>query len=175
MSVGSDEPVLRPATPADAAVLSQLNVAAWRWAYRDLVDVDYLASLDPVTRTPMWAERLASTLARTAVAERAGRIVGYVTYGPAQDADATPAVGHVFAIYVDEHAQGTGVGQVLMIHALHDLATDGRTEATLWVLETNTLARRFYERGGWRTDGTTQDEHLGGASLHEVRYRRRLP
>jgi len=171
----SDEPLLRPATPDDAGVLSRLNVAAWRWAYRDLVDADYLASLDPGTRTPMWSERLASTLARTVVAERDGRVLGYVTYGPAQDADATSAVGHVFAIYVAEHAQGTGVGKVLMVHALHELAADGRTEATLWVLDTNALARRFYERGGWRPDGTTQDEQLGGASLHEVRYRRPLP
>ena len=170
-----DEPVLRPATPGDAATLAQLHVAAWQWAYRGLVDADYLAFLDPVTRTPMWAERLTSTLARTVVAERAGRIVGYVTFGAARDADATPAVGHVFAIYVDETAQGTGVGRALMAHALEGLAADGRTQATLWVLETNTLARTFYERGGWRPDGATQDEHLGNAALHEVRYRRPLP
>ena len=170
-----DEPVLRPASPDDAGVLARLHVSAWQWAYRGLVDADYLASLDPVTRTPMWAERLASTLARTVVAEQGGRVVGYVTYGPAQDADATPAVGHVFAIYVEQHVQGTGVGRALMRHALEALAADGRTEATLWVLETNTLARSFYERGGWHADGTTQDEHLGSTTLHEVRYRRPLP
>jgi ribosomal protein S18 acetylase RimI-like enzyme len=170
-----DELVLRPATPDDAPVLSRLNVAAWRWAYRGLVDADYLATLDPVTRTPMWAERLASGLAPTVVALRAGRVVGYVTYGAAQDSDATPDVGHVFAVYVEENAQGTGVGRALMVHALEALAGEGRTQATLWVLETNTLARRFYERGGWHPDGTTQDEPLGGATLHEVRYRRPLP
>jgi ribosomal protein S18 acetylase RimI-like enzyme len=170
-----DEPVLRPATPDDAGMLAQLNVAAWQWAYQGLMDADYLASLDPVARTPMWAERLAAAPPRTVVAERAGRIVGYVTYGAAQDADATPAVGHVFAIYTDESAQGTGVGRALMVHALQTLAADGRTEATLWVLETNTLARTFYERGGWAPDGAAQDEHVGGTSLHEVRYRRPLP
>ena len=170
-----DELVLRPATPNDASVLAQLHVAAWQWAYRGLVDADHLASLDPVTRTPIWAERLSSALARTVAAERAGRIVGYVTFGAAQDTDATPAVGQVFAIYLDKSVQGTGVGRALMVHALQALAAEGRTEATLWVLETNTLARTFYERGGWRTDGATQEEHVGNTSLREVRYRRALP
>jgi ribosomal protein S18 acetylase RimI-like enzyme len=170
-----DEPVLRPATPDDAGALAQLHVDAWRWAYRGLVDADYLASLDPVARTPIWERRLTSALGRTVAAERAGRIVGYVTFGAAQDADATPAVGQIFAIYTHESAQGTGVGKALMAHALQTLAAEGRTEATLWVLETNALARTFYERGGWRPDGATQDEHAGGTSLHEVRYRRPLP
>ncbi len=170
-----DELVLRPATPDDAGVLAQLHVAAWQWAYRDLIDADHLASLDPVARTPMWAERLTSGLGRTVVAERAGRIVGFVTFGAAQDADATPAVGQIFAIYLDESSQGTGVGRALMVHALQTLAAEGRTQATLWVLETNTLARTFYERGGWRTDGATQDEHVGSTTLREVRYRRALP
>jgi ribosomal protein S18 acetylase RimI-like enzyme len=171
----NDEPVLRPATPDDAWAIAQLHVAAWRWAYRDLVDADFLASLDPDARTPIWAERLASAPARTVVAERAGRIVGFVTFGAAQDADATPTVGQVFAIYTDESCQGTGVGRALMVHALQALAAEGKSEATLWVLETNALARTFYERGGWRLDGATQDEHLGSTSLHEVRYRRPLP
>ena len=109
------------------------------------------------------------------MAERAGGIVGFVTFGAARDTDATPAVGQVFAIYLDEGVQGTGVGRALMVHALQALAAEGRTEATLWVLETNTLARTFYERGGWRSDGATQVEHVGSTSLREVRYRRTLP
>jgi GNAT superfamily N-acetyltransferase len=101
--------------------------------------------------------------------------VGFVTFGAARDADAAPAVGQIFAIYLDEDVQGTGVGNGLMVHALQTLAAEGRTRAILWVLETNTLARTFYERGGWRPDGATQDDHVGSISLHEVRYRRPLP
>ena len=167
--------VLRPATLDDAATLAHLHVASWQWAYRGLLDADHLASLDPVARTPVWAERLSSTKGRTVVADRAGRVVGFVTFGAAQDGDAAPAVGHVYAIYVDESVQGTGVGKALMVHALQALAADGPTEATLWVLESNTLARTFYERGGWRPDGATRDEQIGASSAHELRYRRSLP
>ena len=40
------ELVLRPATVGDAGLLAQLHVAAWQWAYRGLVNAEYLASLE---------------------------------------------------------------------------------------------------------------------------------
>jgi ribosomal protein S18 acetylase RimI-like enzyme len=170
-----DELVLRQATPDDAGALAELNVAAWRWAYRGLVDADYLASLDPGAGTSTWAGRLTSASARTVVAEQAGAVVGFVSFGAAEDADATPAVGHVFAIYISESVQGSGVGRALIVHALEALAAEGRAEATLWVLDTNTVARTFYEAGGWRTDGAIQEANLGTTSLRLVRYRHPLP
>jgi hypothetical protein len=41
----------------------------------------------------------------------------------------------------------------------------------LWVLETNTRARRFYESGGWRADGSSKTANSRGFPLVEVRYR----
>ncbi len=38
--------------------------------------------------------------------------------------------------------------------ALRTLAAGGSTSARLWVLEDNARARRFYERRGWRRDGS---------------------
>jgi RimJ/RimL family protein N-acetyltransferase len=48
------------------------------------------------------------------------------------------------------------------------------TTATLWVLEGNGRARRFYERAGWAPDGTHKDDVLAGTPIREVRYRRSL-
>lgn len=50
----------------------------------------------------------------------------------------------------------------------------GFEEATLWVLDTNDPARRFYEATGWLADGTTRRVELGGLPLDEVRYRRQV-
>lgn len=54
-----------------------------------------------------------------------------------------------------------------------DLARrSGRATLSLWVVASNTPARRFYERYGMRPDGATQVHVLGpGAELHEDRYR----
>jgi hypothetical protein len=45
----------------------------------------------------------------------------------------------------------------------------------LWVLADNIHARHFYERGGWRTDGTERDGMIGPAVTHQLRYFRELP
>ena len=47
----------------------------------------------------------------------------------------------------------------------------GYTDATLWVLDTNRRARRFYQQGGWCWDGTTKSDVIGGQAVTELRYR----
>ena len=58
-----------------------------------------------------------------------------------------------------------------MAAALEKLRTSGFDTATLWVLEDNPRARRFYEREGWNTDGRRRDEEMLGVTVTEVRYR----
>lgn len=51
----------------------------------------------------------------------------------------------------------------------------GAAELTLWVVEANANARRFYEGQGMQPDGARQEHSIGpGAELQEVRYRTRL-
>ncbi len=42
---------------------------------------------------------------------------------------------------------------------------------TLWVLETNERARRFYEVAGWKHDGTVTSERVDCEMRPTVRYR----
>ncbi|MGZ4388822.1 MAG: N-acetyltransferase family protein [Gaiellaceae bacterium] len=62
--------------------------------------------------------------------------------------------GWLNGLYVRPEAWGTGVAALLHDRALAAL---GSGTARLWVLEENHRARRFYERRGWRPDGTTRD------------------
>jgi ribosomal protein S18 acetylase RimI-like enzyme len=136
------------------------------------MDEGFLARLDPAGRAEAWRERLLAGTATAAVAERGGTVIGFVSYGPSLDAAAAPSTGQIYAIYVDPAVQGTGAGAALMNHAVAALSAQGFTQAVLWVLQDNPVARAFYERGGWRPDGASQVETLGGAALREVRYRR---
>ncbi len=45
-------------------------------------------------------------------------------------------------------------------------------EVTLWVLDSNVRARRFYEAGGWSTDGGQKLDESRGFPITQVRYRR---
>ena len=54
---------------------------------------------------------------------------------------------------------------------LDDLRERRFTVATLWVLETNDRARRFYDAAGWTTDGATTSERVDCEMRPTVRYR----
>lgn len=169
---------IRRATLADAEATAAVHRDSWQWAYRGQIPDAYLAGLSSPEnherREAMWRTALADERADRQswwVAEDEGRIVGFAGGGPSRDADATPDVGEVDAIYLDQSAAGRGIGRSLFAAAVDDLRRQGYRTATLWVLETNARARRFYEAAGWRPDGTTKTEERPGLTLHEVRYR----
>jgi len=58
--------------------------------------------------------------------------------------------------------------------AANRLRPAGFADVTLWVLEGNTRARRFYELAGWIPDGAEKDDDMAGTTIREVRYRREL-
>jgi GNAT superfamily N-acetyltransferase len=77
-------------------------------------------------------------------------------------------------VYLEPDRIGHGIGKRLSDHALDDLRERGFSAATLWVLETNDGARRFYEREGWTADGLTTSERVDCEMRPTVRYRTRL-
>jgi GNAT superfamily N-acetyltransferase len=60
------------------------------------------------------------------------------------------------AIYVRPSSWGGGLAAELHDAAIAELRARGVARARLWVLERNPRARRFYERLGWRPDGTSR-------------------
>lgn len=152
--------------------MTRLQVASWRAAYAGIIPAGYLAAMSAAEREQRHLARVTDPEPRAAylLAEVEGRIVGMANVGPARDDDLDPQViGEIRAMYADPDAWSTGVGAALMRAALDHLRGCGFVGATLWVLEDNARARRFYERWGFRPDGGRQVVPLG-ADVAEVRY-----
>ena len=130
-----------------------VHVRSWQAAYRGLIPQDYLDSLEADKRLPVWERILGEAewpRAGTFVAEDGGEVVGFASICPARDDDAEPAsAGELAAIYLLPELWGTGLGRELLASGLSALSDAGFGEATLWVLDTNSRARRFYEAAGW--------------------------
>lgn len=170
---------LRAATPADAHAVATLIVRSWRVAYRGQLPDDVLADLSVTDRERLWSEMLSARRpgTHTVVATAGTEVVGVAATGPplvpADRRD--PTVGDLYALYLDSHLWGRGIGTRLHAAALDDLRSDGFTRAGLWVLATNERALRFYDRHGWTDTGRTQvDRGPDGVDLHERRLRRSL-
>jgi GNAT superfamily N-acetyltransferase len=164
---------IREADPNDAEALGGIHVRAWQDAYRGQLSDEYLDGLSVDERAEQWRASLQSRREawRTWVAVEAGRPVGWATTGPSEDADADERTAELYAIYLEPDRVGTGVGRRLLEHAIEDLRARGFAAVTLWVLETNERARRFYEIAGWKHDGTITSERVDCEMRPTVRYR----
>jgi ribosomal protein S18 acetylase RimI-like enzyme len=109
--------------------------------------------------------------------------VGFAHFGAERDPEsrvpppADQAVGRhraeLYAIYVLPGYWSAGAGRALMAEVLGRTRAAGYPAITLWVLQENYRARRFYERAGFRVTGQSLSlDWLGG--IAEVEYAREL-
>jgi ribosomal protein S18 acetylase RimI-like enzyme len=176
MTTVADDLTIRAATIEDAEAIAEVNVTSWRWAYEGQLPASVLDALSVESRAAEWRSMIASPVCDVSVATAGdGTVVGYVNVGTTRDDEASPSTtGELFALYVLPRTAGTGVGQVLLQRAETRLRAAGFTRATLWVLETNARARRFYERHGWSFDGTRAEHRFDCGDRPIVRYVREL-
>jgi ribosomal protein S18 acetylase RimI-like enzyme len=186
---------VRQANPSDALAIATVHVRSWKAAYPGLIPQRFLDSLTPQARLEMWNQTLGgpdgrdvTTLVLVSDAE-AGRatpreavgadaaaqaepeqILGFTSFG--SNSDGGPrSVGEVMTLYLDPTAWGRRLGELLLASAVEQLQRDGYRAATLWVLETNARARRFYERLGWAPDGAVKLHDWKAFVATDVRYR----
>jgi GNAT superfamily N-acetyltransferase len=163
--------MIRQARPEDSEAIALVHVRGWQAAYRNVFPGDALAGLSVEQRAQMWQGQIASGGA-VIVAEENAVVQGFASVGPPQDEE-SEGFGELYAIYVEPSLWGRGIGGELCGAAEEALREGGFREAILWVLEHNPRARRFYEAGGWRTDGMRTVEILG-IEVSELRYRKLL-
>lgn len=148
---------VRPARLDDAEAFTRAHEAAWDATLAPIAGrrLEELVPFDErVERFRAGLER-PGVDASVLVAERGGEVVG----------EAVRVGSELRDLYVVPDAWGTGAGRALMDEVLAEIRAAGATEATLWVVEANARARRFYEREGWEPTGETRDTPLGPAEL----------
>lgn len=131
-----------------------VHYKSWHETYTGLVDVGYIAKLTLekcVAMAHKWPDNIL-------VAKDGEMVVGFAGYGAYRD-DTLPACGEVFAIYVLAAYHGQRAGYELMKAAIEKLSEYKRV--AVWVLKENERAIRFYERFGFRFDGTEAEIMLG--------------
>jgi ribosomal protein S18 acetylase RimI-like enzyme len=148
---------VREATPEDTEAIVAVTAAGWREAYRGIVSPEKLADL-PIER---WRHEIGVGLRRpiddafTCVAELEGAFAGYCyVAAPTREPGLGTDVAELGAMYVDPGSWRQGVGEALMRAALERLAGLPYSEVVLWTFGENERAVAFYERYGWRADGS---------------------
>jgi GNAT superfamily N-acetyltransferase len=160
---------VRPAVLADTGAIASVHVRSWQAGYAGLLAGDQLRGPSEAQRDAMWHEVLGGGGGLiVSVAEHDDAIVGFCAVAaPSSDTDAAGDVAEVRALYVDPSAWRTGAGRALMEAALEALRAGSWREVTLWVMDGNERAHRFYGQFGLTADGARRSDRAGT----EVRLR----
>lgn len=135
-----------------------VHYKSWHETYEDLVDSDYMKKIT-LEKCKQMAHKWSDNIL---VAKDGQKVIGFVGYG-AYHGDSLVDCGEVFAIYVLEEYHGKRVGYELMNAALDKLSDYKRIAVS--VLKGNDRAIRFYEKYGFRFDGTEWEIMLGTPNI----------
>jgi ribosomal protein S18 acetylase RimI-like enzyme len=167
---------IRVAGVADAAAIAAVHVEAWRETYVSIVPVQVLAGLSVDRRMEIWRRILTNPTAFSSsavfVAEREGTVVGFGCCGMQRDESLNSQGydGEISSIYVLRAFQRCGLGVAPMSATGGELQRRRLQAASLWVLQQNESARRFYEKLGGDIVGDKTDIREDGVVFVEVAY-----
>jgi GNAT superfamily N-acetyltransferase len=165
---------IRGASPGDSSDIAKINVLGWKAAAKGHIPAERLTWLDATIgeRSPYW-EAIAKGEDDDhvlLVAEKAGEVIGFLHALPSRDPGASSNTVEISTLFVRPESWGTGVGRALLQVAIERLRQREYVSVTLWVLDFNERARRFYERAAFAPDGSSKVSEFDGVPLREVRY-----
>ncbi len=132
--------MIRRGGPEDLELVCAIHREAAVAGFANVFPADRFPYPDEAIRESLRVEL--SGAANTVLVDAEG--LGFALVGP----------GRLHRLYVREHAWGSGLAHELHAAALETLREQGTVSASLWCLAENGRARRFYEKLGWRLDGT---------------------
>ena len=113
-------PLIRPATPKDAATMSRIHALSWKAAYGDILPQAYLSQLPQEHWVPFFLHNLGKNGFKAYLSILKGQAVGCVTFGPGrreiQGARQEGDWGEIYSLYILPEYTGQGQGKALLQH-----------------------------------------------------------
>lgn len=156
-------PTVRKAEPDDAEAFSACHLACWREAYGEIWGPERFAELDPARLAARRRKEIEAGVADHQLAELEGEMIGIAIAGPSRD-ERAPVARELYAIYVRQSHQGSGVSDDLLQASVRD------EPASLWVYRDNARASAFYVHHDFIPDG---EERLDSEGILEIRMVRK--
>lgn len=163
---------VRRALLEDAKSLGHIIVESWRSAYEDIIPKDEITKFLDKNRRQQQFERFIKEDEIVLIGFYEDIPCGLVFANKDNDEELT-ACGSIYSIYLLEKYWGKGLATSLMKEAINILRTEGCKEVMLWVYEANKRAIGFYEKLGFKFDGSKKHSHFSNKPI-EMRYRMKI-
>lgn len=160
---------VRYADVDDAKILGQIHSESWKVAYKGVVPDEVLNNITAEKRQKYFEKALTEGWEEDAIIFKDNKAVGLICIGKCRDEDKEEFWGEIWGIYLLPEYWNMGIGFELINWGLNELKRRNYKKIALWVLEGNLNARNFYEKMGFKHDGTIKKITIG-KTLNEYRY-----
>lgn len=164
---------IRYADISDAKTLGEIHSRSWKVTYKGIVPNEILESFTIEKRQKYFEKALMDKREEDAIAFKDNEAVGLICIGKCRDKDKPDVYGEIWGIYLLPEYWNMGIGSELINWGLIELKKRHYSKVTLWVLEENINARKFYEKIGFKHDGTIKEITIG-KKLNEYRYEKSI-
>ena len=137
---------IRLAIPADAPDIAEVLMRSWEVAYKDIVPADFIRERN-ATRTAQF--KIPDDDTSYYIMQKYGKTVGMMRLLPDNSDD---SIYDLQAIYLHPDYFLQGIGTTAMEFAFEKARSLGKTAVTVWVLEDNINAIKFYKKCGFAVD-----------------------
>ena len=162
--------IIREAKFEDYSVIARLQSTNWRKYYRGILTDEFLDKKADQDRSTLWYNRMLfpDKDQRVFVAVVDEKIAGFACIFLNEDKEFGTFLDN---LHVSEQVHRSGIGSSLLKRCADCISRhspDGRMY--LWVYESNTDARRLYERMGAQLHETIEKDTVGGQNARVCRY-----
>lgn len=164
---------IRYANIGDAKTLGEIHSKSWKVAYKGIVPDEILKNITIEKRQAYFEKALTEEWEEDAIIFKDNDAVGLICIGKCRDVDKTHTCGEIWGIYLLPEYWNMGIGSELINWGINELKKRNYSKVILWVLEENTNARKFYEKVGFKHDGTVKEITIG-KKLVEYRYEKSI-
>lgn len=152
-----------------AKELGEIHSEYWKVAYKDIIPDEILNNITSEKREKYFEKALKEGLEEDAIISNDKQAIGFICIGKCRDEDKDSTYGEIWGIYLLPQYWNKGIGSILINWGLEELRKRGYKKVTLWVLEENLKARRFYEKVGFKQEDLVKEICIG-KTLRECRY-----
>lgn len=160
---------IRYANMNDSSVLGLIHSESWKVAYKGIVPDSVLDNMSVEKGEKKFYDSFINGLERNVIAFKNNQAAGFMCLGKCRDEDLDSSYGEIWGIYLLPSFWRQGIGKELLQWGINDLRNKGYNKISLWVLEENINARKFYEKMGFVHDGTVKELDFS-KPLNEYRY-----
>lgn len=162
---------VRKALISDVNAIAIIHVNSWQVAFEGLMPKGYINGYTLQSRKVEWLEIIKKQTENVIVVENENCIVGFLSFSHTMNAQGTLELSK---LYLCPSIYGEGAGNLLMEQLDNKASTSGIKVISLYVLDCNQAAIKFYSKHGFEFGAGRVSEEYEGEIIVDIQMVKHL-